>query len=263
MDAKPANPFAHERVGDAYHRYRPRYHHFPVSRLASQLRARLAGAGESLTPLSLRVLDVACGTGHSTAALAEAFAHVEGCDASAEMLRVARQSNETRFVESAAEATPYHDSEFDLITVFMGFHWLEQRKFLVEARRLLKRPGYLAIDDYGFGGIMPSNAEFQAFYRAYYFKAFPAPYRNSDALSPADMLAGGFKLLDDYEYSHTLELTLEAFVSFLKTQSSLLAAARTADYDIGAHLNEKFAPYFGNRAQPLRFGGTIKLYQAL
>src|SRR4051794_20513074 len=75
------NSFSDSSVSKNYHVFRPRYHHIPVQRL-----------GKVLGSISGKVLDVACGTGHSTEALAKTYSNVIGCDISASMLAVAHQS---------------------------------------------------------------------------------------------------------------------------------------------------------------------------
>jgi ubiquinone/menaquinone biosynthesis C-methylase UbiE len=252
MSSKIRNPFSKPGIGKKYDDFRPRYHHIPVSRIFERL-------GNSVSS----VLDVACGTGHSTVALAERFKNVTGCDLSLEMLKQARENSAITFVEADAATLPFADSEFSLVTVFMGFHWFNQAKFLEEARRVLKKPGFLAIDDYGFSGSMIANLEFRHFYKEYYFKNFPAPTRNSDSLKPDEMINHRFKLIDEFIYTHILEMSVDRFVSFLLTQSNLLSVTHFDENELRELLVLKFATFFADREQKLEFGGSVRLYETL
>lgn len=102
-----------------------------------------------------RILDLACGTGDLTFALARRFpnASIVGLDLTPEMLAVARLKNtSTRiaFREGNAEALPFEtlspNTQFDLITCAFGFrNFPDKTAALREARRVLADGGGLLV----------------------------------------------------------------------------------------------------------------------
>lgn len=96
------------------------------------------------------VIDVGCGTGRFSAALAEGFAaRVFGVDPSQKMLGVARERTQdarVEFVNGSAEELPFEDSFADLIFLSMVFHHIgDKAKACAEFARVLKASGRLAI----------------------------------------------------------------------------------------------------------------------
>ncbi len=92
-------------------------------------------------------LDIATGAGHVALALAPRLAHVVASDLTPQMLGVARGLARERgilnmsFAEMRAEALPFADATFDLVTCRIAPHHFDDvGKFVAEAARVL-RPG--------------------------------------------------------------------------------------------------------------------------
>ncbi|MCS6937313.1 MAG: methyltransferase domain-containing protein [Candidatus Bipolaricaulota bacterium] len=101
-----------------------------------------------------RVLDVACGTGLVSFALAPSVAEVVGVDISGGMLAKARQVRHQRgvrnvhFVLAEAEHLPAPDESFDAVVCRFGIHHFVQPDVQVrEMARVLKKEGRLVIVD--------------------------------------------------------------------------------------------------------------------
>jgi ubiquinone/menaquinone biosynthesis C-methylase UbiE len=103
-----------------------------------------------------RLLDVACGTGRFLREVKANYPrlHVTGLDLSPHYLAVANRTLErwsrARFVEGAAEAMPFADAEFDVVTCIYLFHELPPRircAVVDEIRRVLKPGGTLIFVD--------------------------------------------------------------------------------------------------------------------
>lgn len=96
-----------------------------------------------------RCLDLGCGTGRFTAALAAAFAcPVVGVEPSEAMLDVARTSGipDVEWKQGSAEDIPVEDQSFGLVFMSQVFHHLrEPERALREVRRVLTLGGYLII----------------------------------------------------------------------------------------------------------------------
>ena len=114
------------------------------------------------------VLDVATGTGFTALAFAPHVQTVIGLDVSPGMLEQARrQAGERRianavFQEGAAEALPFGDGSFDIVTCRVApHHFLDIRKFLTETARVLAPGGRLALVDTAVPDDAPETAEWQ------------------------------------------------------------------------------------------------------
>jgi demethylmenaquinone methyltransferase/2-methoxy-6-polyprenyl-1,4-benzoquinol methylase len=120
-------------------------------------------------------LDVCCGTGDVTFALAKAGLEAIGLDFSEAMLEVARERNirihrgdesDTlpRFLRGDAQHIPFPDGSFDVITVSYGLRNLARwQTGLAEMFRVAKPGGRLLVLDFG----KPDNAFWRACYFAY------------------------------------------------------------------------------------------------
>lgn len=101
-----------------------------------------------------RVLDVASAIGYTALAFAPHVGHVWATDITDEMLTLARQEAAARglanvTVEYAdAEALPYADAMFDLVTCRIApHHFGDIGRFVHEAARVLRADGVLAVVD--------------------------------------------------------------------------------------------------------------------
>lgn len=101
-------------------------------------------------------LDVGCGPGNATRDIAPSFDHAIGVDAGAAMIEAARalggktkSGSDIRFEVSPGESFSnipgIEPGSVDLITVGMAAHWFEMEKFWVEAAKVLKPGGTVAI----------------------------------------------------------------------------------------------------------------------
>ena len=116
------------------------------------------------------LLDVGCGPGTATLALAPQFSHVIGLDPSAGMINTARSlsgsssaSNPIRFEISTAEELgsqlypPVETSSVDLITASTAAHWFDMKRFWPRAAEVLKPGGTFALWTMGDARIDPST----------------------------------------------------------------------------------------------------------
>lgn len=96
-----------------------------------------------------RVLDIACGMGYGSAALASVADHVTGVDISPEAVEAARAAypaENLRFLAAPAQAIPLEDASFDLIVAFECIEHLDDWPVLLaEARRLLAPGGQFIV----------------------------------------------------------------------------------------------------------------------
>lgn len=96
-----------------------------------------------------RVLDIACGMGYGSAALAKTAASVIGMDISEEAAAAARKiyaGDNLHFLAAPAQQIPFADHSFDLIVAFEVIeHLNDWSALLTEARRLLAPGGQFIV----------------------------------------------------------------------------------------------------------------------
>ena len=100
-----------------------------------------------------RILDIAAGTGTSSAALARSGAHVVAADFSAGMIEVGKARHahnpDIEFVQADATALPFKDNEFDAVTISFGLrNVVEPKKALAEFYRVTKPGGRVVLCEF-------------------------------------------------------------------------------------------------------------------
>ena len=89
---------------------------------------------------SWRILDVGCGTGGNLAML-ERFGAVDGVDASAAAVAHCRVRGVTRVTQARAEALPYADGSYDLVTALDVVEHLDDDVSALQEMHRVLRPG--------------------------------------------------------------------------------------------------------------------------
>lgn len=96
-----------------------------------------------------KVLDIGCGAGYGTAALAQHAAEATGIDVAPDAVDFARahyQLPNVTFLAASATALPFQAAFFDVITAFEVIEHLDNwHDLLIEARRLLRRSGVFLV----------------------------------------------------------------------------------------------------------------------
>lgn len=113
---------------------------------------RLRALAEKWRPAS--VLDLGCGAGHASFAIAPSAQELIAYDVSAPMVAIVaaegarRGLGSLRVKEGVVEALPFEDRRFDwVVTRLSAHHWSDVPQALREARRVLKDDGTLTIID--------------------------------------------------------------------------------------------------------------------
>lgn len=114
------------------------------------------------------VLDLAAGTGTSSAPFAAAGAHVFPTDLSMGMLVTGKQRQPgLSFVQGDATALPYRDGAFDAVTISFGLRNVEDiAAALRELRRVTRPGGRLVICEFSTPSWAPLRTIYKEFYLA-------------------------------------------------------------------------------------------------
>ncbi len=137
-----ANIQVHTRMAESYNRNEPHYrteNRAKVRGRLEEMRRRFGGA---------RLLDLGCGTGFIIDLAKELFDTIDGVDITQAMLdRVDLSSGNVRLHRCVAEALPFADATFDVVSAYAFVHHLKDYSMaLREALRVLKPGGGFYID---------------------------------------------------------------------------------------------------------------------
>ncbi|MCU1560186.1 MAG: bifunctional demethylmenaquinone methyltransferase/2-methoxy-6-polyprenyl,4-benzoquinol methylase [Mycetocola sp.] len=121
-----------------------------------------------------RILDLAAGTGTSSAFLAKSGATVVAADFSPGMIEVGRKKygrvRNMQFVEADATNLPFSDNEFDATTISFGLrNVVEPKKAIAEMFRVTKPGGHLVICEFS----TPPNPVMKGLYDFYLKRVTP------------------------------------------------------------------------------------------
>jgi SAM-dependent methyltransferase len=243
------NPFLEDIDAEAYDAARPFFHPVVFERLAHVFGGRFA-----------TTLDVACGTGQSTEALAGVSMLAVGLDASPGMLQRARGRDVRPYVRGRAERLPFRDNAFDMVTVGLGLHWFDRPAFLSEANRVLRSGAWLLVYDSGFCARMKENAAFGEWIGRYR-QRFPAPLRDDGPTAAAVLERFGFSAVASDRFVHSEVYDLERLVRYLETQSNVRVAVQREPEEASAWLRNTLEPLFLAEQATFEYEGWSLLFQ--
>lgn len=207
------NPFSSDAMAEGYARSRPPVHPRVIDRI-------LVSVGQ---PRFSYVLDVGCGSGVSTSAIADRADLCVGIDPAETMLRWARlTAAAAHFTAAAAEALPLRDRCVDLITAAGSLNYVDLDAFFSEADRVLRDSGVLAIYDFGPG-------QFNTDWLTEFNRRYPPPVNEGTRLD-ADVLSVRsplFRVAAKDVFSISIPLTRAFYVDYMLTETNVASAVRT------------------------------------
>lgn len=182
-----------------------------------------------------RVLDVGCGAGHASFAMARGGARrITAFDPSEEMLAVvareaaARGHHTVDTQTGPAEALPFASQTFDIIlTRFSAHHWTNVPRALAECARVVKPGGRIVVIDV----IAPEAQVLDTSLQVIEFLRDPSHVRNYRVSEWAGMLeAAGFKRPSVDRWKLPLEFS--SWVARIGTSSARIAALQAVFADL-------------------------------
>ena len=119
-----------------------------------------------------RILDLAAGTGTSSAALAKGGAEVVACDLSEGMIEVGRERHpDIEFVRGNAMSLDFEEASFDAVTISWGLRNIPDPGLaLREMMRVVRPRGRLVVLEFS----TPTSRVFRGLYGAYQSTVMPA-----------------------------------------------------------------------------------------
>lgn len=204
------NPFA--AIADGYAKHRPPVHQ-PI------LQRALAHWPQPIH----RALDIGCGSGISTLALANFAQQRIGIEPAATMLEAAAALNPAaKFLLGSAESVPLPDCSADLITAAGALNYADLTRFFPEAHRLLAPHGALLVYDFSTGNRRGSD------WITHFVERYPWAPNEAQALNPAILAAQaiGFTLHHSEQFPIALPLTRHFYVQYMLTETNVAHAVR-------------------------------------
>lgn len=244
--------FEHDRVAGGYATARPYLHPQVFARVRKLI---------SLEARVRQALDVGCGTGMSSVALAALARDVVGTDASLPMLRRARRAPHVRYVASSAEALPFRAASFDLVLACGSIDWVDRTLFLPRAFELLTAGGWLVALDFGDSGRSPDLAGLGQWYDQTFQTLYPRPGASDPTIGAAEATRCGFEAPSRSDFSVECPFTATEYAAFLTTESNVIAAVEygtAAAETVRARLDAELVPLFGDGRRRVTFAGYVQ-----
>jgi len=214
LPATLPNYYTNPEVAARYAKVRPFFH----AEVARRLR-EFAGVDRFR-----RVLDVGCGSGQSSIALAAIAGQVIAIDASPSMLEQAPRRANISYRLGLAEELNVGGGEFDLVTAGSALHWFDQDRFFSRCQKVLAPAGVLAVYNDHFTAYMRDVSACKLWMRNRFAKRFPQPWRGMRDLNETKAVKCGFEIAQRVSFSHLVPFMREELIAYLLTRSNTLAA---------------------------------------
>jgi SAM-dependent methyltransferase len=194
-----------------------------------------------------RVIDLGCGGGHVSYAVAPHVGSVVAYDLSADMVSAVAAEAQKRGlgnVETAqgpAETLPFADASFDAVFCrYTAHHWPDVRRGLREARRVLKPGGFAVFEDI----VAPEQPVFDTFLQTFEMMRDPSHVRDYTqaewvefATQAGFMLTGVTRRRLPLEFSSwtTRQRTPEVMVKAIRALFASMTDEVRAQFEINEH----------------------------
>lgn len=175
-----------------------------------------------------RALDIGCGAGISTQALAGFALHTLGIEPNEAMLAWGRLTAPgAAFAAGSAEALPVRSGSVDLITAAGSLNYVRLEPFFAEVARVLSPEGRLAVYDFSPARSFRDGRGLDDWFAAFIEK-YPRPLSEARELNPV-ILAGldsRFSIEISRSFEIGMELTREFYLDYMMTETNVAAAVR-------------------------------------
>jgi ubiquinone/menaquinone biosynthesis C-methylase UbiE len=240
------NLFDDFRMAEGYAVARPPVHPRVIERLPIKAPVGLA-------------IDLGCGAGLSTAALAPLARHHVGIDPAEAMVKFAsRRVPEASFAVAAGEALPFSSAQVDLISAAGSLNYVDIGLFFQEARRVLRPNGVIVIYDFSPGCAFRNDDSLEIWFDTF-SRRYPWPAFNGRLLNPYIIakLDSGFRLMSHENFAIPLLLTRQAYIDYMLTETNVAQAIQNgaSHAEIEAWCAQTLEPVFNGPARDVVFKG--------
>lgn len=193
--------------------------------------------------------DCATGNGQAAVELAEYFTQVIATDASQQQIANAKPHGRVEYRVAPAEKSGMDPGAVDLITVAQALHWFDLDRFYLEARRVLKPGGIIAVWSYNLLEITP---EIDTIINHYYYNVVGSFWPPERALvEKFDTLPFPFPEVETPQFAMALEWNLEHLLGYLGTWSATQRYIAANQQDPVESIRQDLSSTWGD-AQQLR-----------
>jgi ubiquinone/menaquinone biosynthesis C-methylase UbiE len=234
-------------VSAHYAQFRPRYPDDLFSYLAA-LPARRECAW-----------DCATGSGQAALPLARFFVQVVASDASLRQISKAARDSKLHYFVAAAEACGLRPASVDLVTVAQALHWFDLSRFYLEADRVLRPGGVLAV--WNYGRLQVSHPVMQTLLQHFY-DDIVSPYWPPERRLVEEgyrSLVLPFRELQSPVFALTANWTMHHLAGYLRTWSATQRFIAARRFDPVTALMPQLAPYWGSAETTHRLSWPVAL----
>jgi len=252
------NVYASTRLARLYAYCRPPVHAEVVALVGRQLRASGWPPPGVTAP---RALDVGCGAGLSTAALAPLARKSVGIEPMIAMLAHRQHvAPDAAFLAGRAEQLPFADGAFDLMTAAGALNYADLDRFLPEAARVLAAHGLLVVYDFSSGRTLPGDDRLDSWFGTFE-ERYPFPPGYALDVPAIAFANAGLRLQTHHEFEVGVRMTLESYLDYALSETNVEAAIRagTPEADIAAWCRSTLTPFFPDPAAEVRFQGYFAI----
>lgn len=202
--------------------------------------------------------DCATGNGQAAGALANYFEQIEATDLSQRQLDNAVKRHNITYQVANAEAAPFADETFDLVTVGQALHWFDVPAFHAEVQRVLKPKGIIAEWGYGLNEV---NAPIDALVRFIYREVvgpFWDPMRQHIE-TEYRTLPFNFADVKRTRLVARREWLVEWYMNYLRTWSAVQGFRKQHGFDPIDQFDSDFRRLWGTGHREVRFPIFLRL----
>jgi SAM-dependent methyltransferase len=213
----------------------------------------------SVAPARERAVDLGCGTGQASVALAAHFEEVIALDPSAEQIAHARPHPRVSYRVAPAEATGLPASSADLVIAAQALHWFDPERLHPELARIARPGAVFAAFTYGLCRIDPRVDDVvDRLYRGILGPYWPPERAHVDSAYRTlpfpwpEIVAPSLSIEESW--------TLDRFVGYLGTWSAVSAHRRRTGDDPIALVTSALRAEWGppDRPRPVKWNLTIR-----
>lgn len=193
-----------------------------------------------------RILDVGCGAGASTRAVAPWARAVVGVDPEIQMIRSARAiGGEPSYALGTAEAMPIASGTVDRLTAAGALNFVDLGRFRAEAARVLTADGVIVVYDFATGRRCADATALEHAYEAFATR-WPRPLDGRHAIDPGVLAVAGFAVVSSEDVMVPISMNGDAYVDYLMTETNVAAATRggARATDVRHWCHDRFSPVF-------------------